>query len=147
METEEQNPDLTYDNRFKGEFYVLSDENHGDYWCAYDGKIASFSCEQSKDSIMFRETDLWESSSAPVGSKWDFSYSHGSDHDFELDEEGNVVFKSYGRFMFSLIKRTDLDPDTFDATEHKSEYVLSEHGWLESGSYAYKGKKLEGSAQ
>ena len=146
QETEEQNPDLAYDNRFKGEFYVFSDESHGEYWCVYDGKMASFTCEQKKDSISFRETNLWNNSGALVGSKWDFAYSHGSDHDFETNEAGDLVFRSYGRFMFSLIKRPDLDPDDFDATAFKSEYVLSEHGWLESGSYAYKGKKLDESA-
>ena len=53
QEAEEMNPDLTYDNRFKGAFCVFFDESHGEYWSAYDGRISSFTCEQAKDSMTF----------------------------------------------------------------------------------------------
>lgn len=143
MESEEQNTALSYDNRFKGEFYVFTDETKGEYWSAYNGKLASFRCDQEKNSIAFHETNIWEHGSRPIGSRVDMSYSKGTDHDFGTDEDGNVVFRSYGRFMFALVKRDDLDPDTFDATDYKGDFVLSEHGWLEKGSYAYKGKKVK----
>ena len=142
QETEEMNPDLTYDNRFKGEFCVFFDDSHGEYWSAYDGRISSFTCEQAKESMTFHETNVWENNAASMSSKFDFSYVMGTDHDFRISEEGNVVFDSYGRFMFSLVKRPDLEPDTFDATQYKSDYVLSDHGWLEAGAYAYKGKRF-----
>lgn len=140
QEAEEMNPDLTYDNRFKGEFCVFFDESHGEYWSAYDGRISSFTCEQAKDSMTFHETNVWENSADPMSAKFEFTYAVGTDHDFRLSDEGNIVFDSYGRFMFSLVKRSDLEPDTFDATQYKSDYVLSDHGWLEAGAYAYKGK-------
>ena len=140
QEAEEMNPDLTYDNRFKGEFCVFFDESHGEYWSAYDGRISSFTCEQAKDSMTFHETNVWENSADPMSAKFEFTYAVGTDHDFRLSDEGNIVFDSYGRFMFSLVKRPDLEPDTFDATQYKSDYVLSDHGWLEAGAYAYKGK-------
>ncbi|WP_024860703.1 hypothetical protein [Ruminococcus flavefaciens] len=142
-ETEEQNPELDYDNRFKGEFYVFFDDNSGEICSVYDGKMISFTCEQRKNSITFHKTNLWERSGMPVGQEFDTVYSLSSDNSFELDEDGNVVFRSYGRFMSSLVKRPDLDPDTFDARNYKEDYVLSEHGWLKSDSYVYKGKKLE----
>ena len=142
QEAEEMNPDLTYDNRFKGEFCVFFDESHGEYWSAYDGRISSFTCEQAKDSMTFHETNVWENSADPMSAKFEFTYAVGTDHDFRLSDEGNIVFDSYGRFMFSLVKRPDLEPDTFDATQYKSDYVLSDHGWLEAGAYAYKGKKF-----
>ena len=147
QEIEEADSSLAYDNRFKGEYYVFHDGGHGDYWSVYDGKEASFNCEQAKDSIAFHETNIWQSGNNSLGSKLEFTYSKDSDHSFELNEDGNVVFRSYDMFMFALVKRPDLDPDTFDATELKSSYVLSDHGWLEDGSYAYKGKKLEETAQ
>lgn len=140
QEAEEMNLDLTYDNRFKGEFCVFFDESHGEYWSAYDGRISSFTCEQAKDSMTFHETNVWENSADPMSAKFEFTYAVGTDHDFRLSDEGNIVFDSYGRFMFSLVKRPDLEPDTFDATQYKSDYVLSDHGWLEAGAYAYKGK-------
>ena len=140
QEAEEMNPDLTYDNRFKREFSVFFDESHGEYWSAYDGRISSFTCEQAKDSMTFHETNVWENSADPMSAKFEFTYAVGTDHDFRLSDEGNIVFDSYGRFMFSLVKRPDLEPDTFDATQYKSDYVLSDHGWLEAGAYAYKGK-------
>ena len=140
QEAEEMNPDLPYDHRFKGEVCVFFDESHGEYWSAYDGRISSFTCEQAKDSMTFHETNVWENSADPMSAKFEFTYAVGTDHDFRLSDEGNIVFDSYGRFMFSLVKRPDLEPDTFDATQYKSDYVLSDHGWLEAGAYAYKGK-------
>ena len=142
-EIEERNPKLDYDNRFKGQFYVFFDDNNGEICSAYDGKMISFTCEQRKNSITFHRVNSWEISGMPVGQEFDTVYSPTSDNSFELDEDGNVVFRSYGRFMSSLVKRPDLDPDTFDARNYKEDYVLSEHGWLKSDSYVYKGKKLE----
>ena len=143
----EKTPDKPYDDRFRGEFYVFYDANHGECYSAIDGILTEFTCVQKKNSMVFHCITVGENASEAMDTEYDVVFSNDPDDEYYdhlfYDENDNLTLAFSSTSMNKLIKLPGVDPDTFNAEDYRDNYVANTDQPRTVGAYSALGKKLD----